>query len=173
MKRSDDTWEAWVREALKGRNLAEPSPGAVRRAIALGGQLGGRSATGPGAWARLIFDSATQPLPAGVRSAAPAERRLLYELGDAGDDREAAQLDLRVHRESTGGGKIEIRGQLLPQRPGATIRAEVGGYRRRVTLDESGEFLFRGIPGQATSIAIEIDGPEDESVIIPAIPLLA
>ena len=172
MKRSDEAWEAWVREALKGRNLAQPSPGVIRRAIALGGQLAGRSAAGPGAWARLIFDSATQPLPAGVRSAAPAERRLLYELREAGGERETGQLDLRVHRESGEKSKIEIRGQVLPQRPGAVIKAEVGRYRRRLTLDESGEFLLRGVPGQATSISIEIDGPEHESLIIPAIPLL-
>src|SRR6266704_1632676 len=55
--------------------------------------------------ARLIFDSALQPLPVGVRSAQPAEQRLLYESGDVMVD-----LWLELQRDSQ---RINLVGQIL------------------------------------------------------------
>lgn len=57
--------------------------------------------------ARLIFDSSLQPLHAGVRSAPPADHRLLYESGDVMVD-----LWLEPHRDSN---RTKLVGQILPE----------------------------------------------------------
>ena len=46
-----DRWETWVREALGGRHLHEPSPAAMRRALAVGDRL----ATEPGTVAAWLM----------------------------------------------------------------------------------------------------------------------
>ena len=55
--------------------------------------------------ARLVFDSSLQPLPAGVRSAPPADHRLLFESGDVMVD-----LWLEPHRDAN---RIKLVGQIL------------------------------------------------------------
>lgn len=133
---------------LRGEHLMEPPEGVLRRALALGSQLEPK----PGLVERLfelVFDSAAQPLPAGVRGAAAEERRLLYRL--AGEGAELAELDLRLRREA--GGTLELTGQLLPPREGAAVELRSGRKKRRVDLGEGGEFLARKLP---TSPALEL-----------------
>jgi hypothetical protein len=55
--------------------------------------------------ARLIFDSAPQPLPVGVRSAQSAEQRLLYESGNV-------MVDLWLERQRPS-ERINLVGQIL------------------------------------------------------------
>jgi hypothetical protein len=168
--RGDDRWERWVREALRGRHLQAPSAGALRKAQALGSGLDSRPAGGLQWLADLVFDSAAQPLPVGVRSAAAGQRRLLYEARSDSAAEERCQLDLRVRREPA--GTIELTGQLLPPWVHARVEATVGRTRRKKTLGESGEFLMRRIPARAGSIRLEIRGENGEQLVVQELPLL-
>ena len=138
---------------LKGEHLHEPPDGVLRQAIALGSQLQPQ----PGLVERLfelVFDSAAQPLPAGVRGAAAEERRLLFRL--AGEGTDPAELDLRLRREA--GGTIELTGQLLPPCEGAVAELRTGRKTRRVDLGEGGEFLARKLPSSPALELIIDDG---------------
>ena len=167
--RGDDRWERWVRDALKGHCLQAPSVGALRKARALGSRLGSRPVGGLQWLTALVFDSAAQPLPVGVRSAAGGQRRLLYE-AQAGSAEERCQLDLRVRREPA--GTIELTGQLLPPWVSARVEAATGRTRRKKTLGESGEFLIRGIPARAETLRLEIRGEDGEQLVVQEVPLL-
>ncbi len=159
-----------MREALKGTHLQAPSAGALRKARALGSRLRSRP-VGVLQWlAELVFDSAAQPLPVGVRSAATGQRRLLYEAraGAATEDR--CQLDLRVRREPA--GTIELTGQLLPPWVRARVEATAGRTKRKKILGESGEFLMRGIPARAETLRLEILGEDGEQLVLQEVPLL-
>jgi hypothetical protein len=167
--KTDEKWEAWIRKTLKEARLEEPSPGALRRAVALGSQLPGKKALGQ--WlVELIFDSASAPLPAGVRGAAGGERRVLYQIG-LPEGGEPWQLDLRVRRES--GDTLAVTGQILPPLAGGRVEARVGRVRRTRELGESGEFLLRSLPVEAGTLRLEIFPDDGESLVIPDIPLLA
>ncbi len=163
-----ETWEAWVRETLCGTILARPSPDALRRAVALGRRLPGPAASTAEWRVRLIFDSATEPLPAGVRGHAVAERRLLYRVEpSAGEPR---QLDLRVRRESS--ESLSVTGQLLPPPLGARVEARAGRVRRARGLEASGEFLLRGLPARAREMRLEVHGGDVPPLLVVDVPLL-
>lgn len=67
--------------------------------------------------ARLIFDSLLQPLPAGVRGAAPSPRRILATLG-------SWSVDLRL--ESFSGRRVSLAGQVLRSgKGGAPLKPSV------------------------------------------------
>ncbi len=139
---------------IKGIHLVEPPPGTIHKALALRSLLPAPG-SGPLEWlATLLFDSLAAPLPAGVRGAALAERRLLYRL-DAGD--EVRQLDLLVRGKA---GRLEVAGQVLPPLPGATVAVRSGRSIRRQALGEAGDFLLRGIPlaRAGVTLALEVDG---------------
>jgi len=165
----DEKWEAWIRKTLREARLEEPSRGALRCAVALGSQLPGRKTAGQ--WlVELIFDSASAPLPAGVRGAAGGERRILYQIGPP-EGGEPWQLDLRVRRES--GDTLGVTGQILPPPAGGRVEARVGRIRRTRKLGESGEFLLRSLPVEAGTLRLEILPDGGDPLVIPDVPLLA
>ena len=138
---------------MGGKRLVEPPAGVLRKAVALGSLLEGK----PSLVERiceLLFDSGSEPLPAGVRGAATEERRLLYRLG--GEGIETAEIDLRLRREA--GGTVELTGQLLPPREGAEVQLRSGSRTRKVKLGEGGEFLARSLPGTAALELVVDDG---------------
>jgi hypothetical protein len=150
---------------LRAERLQEPPDGVLRRALALGSQLEPRK----GLLERLVelvFDSAAQPLPAGVRGAATAERRLLYRIG--GEGLETAELDLRLRREA--GGTVELTGQLLPPRPGREIEVRAGRRSRKLAAGEAGEFLARNLPGGA-ELELVFGDPPGPPLVIRNVPL--
>ena len=167
--RGDDRWERWVRDALKGHRLQAPSVGALRKARALGSRLGSRPVGGLQWLTDLVFDSAAQPLPVGVRSAATGPRRLLYEARADAATTERCQLDLRVRREPA--GTIELMGQLLPPWVDARVEATAGRTKRKKKLGESGEFVIRGIPARAEALRLEIRGEDGEQLVVQEVPL--
>ncbi len=169
-RRADDRWERWVRDALKEPHLQAPSAGALRKAAALGSRLGSRPAGGLQWLTDLVFDSAAQPLPVGVRSAATGQRRLLYEARADAATKERCQLDLRVRREPA--GTIELMGQLLPPWVRARVEATAGRTKRKRRLGESGEFVIRGIPARAEALRLEIRGEDGEQLVVQEVPLL-
>lgn len=168
--RGDDRWERWVQDALKGPHLDSPSAGALRKAKALGSRLASRPAGGLQWLTDLVFDSAAQPLPVGVRSAATGQRRLLYEGRVDRATTERCQLDLRVRREAA--GTIELMGQLLPPWVRARVEATAGRTKRKKRLGESGEFVIRGIPARAKTLRLEIRGEDGEQLVVREVPLL-
>jgi hypothetical protein len=166
--KTDDPWESWIRTTLKQARLEEPSPGALRRAMALGGRFPEKRT--PGQWiVELVFDSASTPLPAGVRTAAGGERRVLYRI-DPPTGGESWQLDLRVCRES--GDELAVTGQLLPPLDGGHVEARVGRVRRKRKLGKTGEFLLRSIPVEAGTLRLEVVPDSGESLVILDAPLL-
>ena len=150
--------------ALRGKHLAEPPSGVLRRAIALGERLEPR----PRAlrWlVDLLFDSAMQPVPVGVRGGT-SERRLLYKIQD---DAETCQLDLRVRQEPSGGA--EVVGQLLPPWPGARVEVRAAKLTKAASLGDSGEFLVRGLPVKAERFRLTIRRPDGTTVVIDSVPV--
>ena len=167
--KTDEKWEAWIRRTLKQARLEEPPAGTLRRATALAGRFAEKKAAGQ--WlVEMIFDSASTPLPAGVRAAAGGERRVLYQIGPP-EGGEPWQLDLRVRRE--GGDELAVTGQLLPPLAGGRIEARAGRTRRRRKLGKAGEFVLRSIPVEAGALRLEIFPDAGESLVIPEVPLLA
>jgi len=163
-----DRWESWVEQALRGRNLHEPPNAAMRRALALGSELASRVRRSH--WlVELLFDSAVEPLPAGVRGST-ADRRLLFEARSGADEAIAYQLDLRLKRER--GGSLELTGQLLPPLVGARIEARAGRVRRSRTLGDTGEFVLRGLPRGAGSLQVRVEEADGPGLEFPEIPLL-
>jgi len=165
-ERQDRDWEAWAAEALKGRTLREPPAAVVRRAIALGHGLRSRSARGLDWLVELLFDSTAQPLPAGVRGAAGAERRCLYGARRA---EASCQVDLRLARGPR--GAVELTGQILPPPKGGWVEATIGKSSRRRKLGKTGEFVFRRLPGHARTLKLEILGEDARSLVIDDVPL--
>lgn len=168
--KDDDRWERWVKDALRTRHLHEPGRAALSKALALGGHLES-SRGGAANWlATLLFDSASQPLPAGVRGVSAGNRRLLYEACVEGNQEKHCQLDLQIRRDPA--GTIEVTGQLLPPWGPARVEATTGKTRRTKTLGESGEFLLRRIPSRARELRLEIRTEAGQSLVVPVIPLL-
>lgn len=138
---------------LKGRHLHEPPAGVVRRALALREGLEPARKRIARWLAEIVFDSALQPMPAGVRGGAGTERRLLYQLRESEGSRPGAQLDVRFRDQARGG--VEVRGQLLPPWPDAEVKASAARASRKTRLSGDGEFVLRGVPGKR-KIRIEI-----------------
>jgi hypothetical protein len=168
-RRGDDRWERWVQDALKGSHLRSPSAGALRKARALGSRLASGPVGGLQWLADLIFDSAAQPLPVGVRSARSGQRRLLYKIQSGSGAAERCELDLRVRCEPA--GTIELTGQLLPPWARAHVEVSAGRTKRKKALGESGEFVIRGIPARAEALRLEIRGEDGEQLVVQEVPL--
>jgi hypothetical protein len=162
----DQRWEDWVRETLPARHLRQPPGSTLRRALALGSQL--EPTTGAAAWlVRLLFDSAGQPLPAGVRGASAGQRRLLYEARTkAGGE---LQLDLRLRRQRD--GSLELTGQLLPPWTGAQVEAAAGRTCKKLVLGDAGEFLVKRLPARAESLSLRIRAASGDELDIADVPL--
>ena len=141
----------------------------MRRARSLAAQLPQARASLAQRIAELLFDSAAEPLPAGVRNAGSTERRLLFQIVSTEGGSDHGQLDLRLRQEA--GGTLQIMGQLLPPPPRTTITARLARTQRRTKLGERGDFLFRGLPGSAKALRLEIVDSELGPLEIPVIPL--
>ena len=163
----DESWEAWVARALPGRHLQNPPAGVVRRALALGAAIEARRRSRWSSLVELLFDSASAPLPAGVRGLARGERRLLYRL--AAPEGGEMQLDLQLSRDPRGG--LAITGQLLPPLAGAVVQARLGAVRRRHTLGEAGEFTIHRLAGRGASLSLEISVAGEPRLVLDDVPL--
>jgi len=164
--RRDRDWESWIAELLAGSSLREPPSHVLRRAAALGRGLRPARVPGLGWVVELLFDSTTQPLPVGVRGAAPAERRYLYgaRLGDA-----TCEIDLRLVRLSR--GAIEVTGQILPAPGDGRVQATIGKTSRLCRVEPTGEFVLRRLPGHAPTLRLEIREGSSGPLVIEDVPL--
>ena len=163
-----DRWERWVEMALRGKDLHEPPQGALRKALALGSRLVS-GARGSHWLIELLFDSAVEPLPAGVRGST-ADRRLLFEARMESDEAAGYQLDLRLRRART--GSLEVTGQILPPLLGGRVNARAGRVRRSQALGDTGEFVLRGLPRAADSLELQLEQADGSTLELPGIPLL-
>ena len=162
----DERWEDWVQGTLPARHLHQPPGSTLRKALTLGGQL--EPQTSAAAWlVRLLFDSAGQPLPAGVRGASTGQRRLLYEaLTQPGSE---VQLDLRLRRQRD--GSLEVTGQLLPPWAGARVEASSGRTRRKLVLGDAGEFVVKRLPARTETLSLKIRAESGDELDIDDVPL--
>jgi hypothetical protein len=120
------------------------------------------------AWsnARLVFDSFLQPSLAGIRSAHPAEHRLLYESGDVMLD-----LWLAPQRDSC---RVQLAGQILnranpdSQLPSAPVVLQSKEEPIKVaTTNELGEFFFDLVPIPDLRLEIGVNENHWISVQLP------
>jgi len=146
-----------IRQLMSRNNLFEPPDGVLRSSFALASRLPESTKSVLGWMIRCLFDSEASPIPAGVRSGGPAERRVLYEIRSH-EGAEPSQLDLRLRREAR--GTTEITGQLLPPPESGSVRIGLPGKRARTTsFGIDGEFLFRGLASQPDwTVEIKLPG---------------
>ncbi|GAB4221962.1 MAG: hypothetical protein Kow0062_17180 [Acidobacteriota bacterium] len=157
-RQRDDDHDRLTR-LLAGDHLVEPPAGTLRKAIALGARLGERRAGGVVDWiCRLVFDSAAQPLPAGVRGTALADRRMLFRLepGSGATDR-GCDLDLLVRNAD--GRRVVLLGQLLPPVADATVRARAGRGRAEAPVSAAGDFELELSASRGQPIEVEVEAP--------------
>lgn len=164
------SWETWVEERLGEIRLEAPSQGALRRAYALGSELERRKRRVFFEVVEMLFDSAAEPAPAGIRGAASRERRMLYEVRPSSGGEESCQLDLRVRREEA--GTLEVVGHLLPSWTAARVEIRSGKACRVGKLGPEGEFQLGGLPGRAEKLVLEIRGDVDR-LHVPDVPVPA
>jgi hypothetical protein len=159
-------WESWVREALRGRHLHQPPASALRSALVLGSQLKPRPTTTD--WlVTLLFDSASQPLPAAVRGVSSGQRRLLYQGRTTHGDE--IQVDLCLRRGPD--GMLELTGQLLPPWARAHAVVTTGRVRRKQPLGDAGDFVLRRLPARSATIRLDIRADDGDEVALPEVPV--
>ncbi len=157
-KQCSKTLSLWQRVHNVGRqeHAIQPPENAVRSikgAFAIYGPRKVRKAVR--AIANVLFDSAATPLPEGVRSAATAERQLLYGVGEY-------RIDVRIEPQLDS-DKVALVGQILNSTdPGKSVGAVpvrlLGG---RAVLVESmtsefGEFCLECDLGKGFSLRVQL-----------------
>jgi hypothetical protein len=126
-----------------------------------GGHLSGKAKT-----TRLIFDNLQVPRPAGVRSAAPSVRQLLYGAGEY-------RVDIRIEPQMDS-PKAALVGQVLnSQDPNRSIDSALvtllkgGKVRMECLTNRFGEFRFECDLESGLSLAISL--PDGAEVLLPVI----
>lgn len=106
--------------------------------------------------ARLVFDSFSQPLPAGVRARQPRSRQVMYRAGDV-------FVDLRLDHEH-GQPRVSLVGQIASRGvPAASLNVFLMAGQEalaRAPVNEFGEFQLQYIPGPRMRLRIPLDGGE-------------
>ncbi|MGA8153834.1 MAG: hypothetical protein WB952_22985 [Terriglobales bacterium] len=114
----------------------------------------------PSAWtmARLVFDSLSQPLTAGVRSGASDSRQLVF-------DAERTIVDMVLDtRPQTGTislvGQVVDKGgtKLAPRRLAVILWTETGQPLAETSANEFGEFQLEFVPQDRLRLSVEIAG---------------
>lgn len=168
-RRPDRPTTADLPGLLAASRLREPPRDVLQRAIALSSRLP-QPAPSLAFWlVTLLFDSALQPAPAGLRSAGSAERRVLYEARPGGQGGSSHQIDLRLRREP--GGSVEILGQCLPPMAAATVEVRSGRTRHEAAVDDAGEFLVRGVQARGAALALTLVVAGKAALVIDELPL--
>ena len=162
---SVDTWKN-VYE-IAGREASyEPPPGVLSRARALFAEHAPRAESKrPIEVARLLFDSFSSPLPAGVRNLERATRHMSYKAG-------TFFIDVRIEEEGSS-GLASVIGQLMhhPDAPSAPLEGlSVILTSGRSTLGETttnrfGEFSFEVDTSREHQIAIGVG--DEFAVVVP------
>ena len=158
-------WTAVSRSAARDATYSPPAA-AVRQ---VRGRFSPRSFLKRAA-AVLLFDSASEPLPAGVRSGAQSARLLLYA--------KAGRL-LKLRVENLGDSEsFSVVGQVLeekaPQRELSNLPVLVQSGRRTVSqtlTNQSGEFALDLAPAIRMRLVIGLPGPKEMMVV--ALPVTA
>ena len=132
-----------------------PPTSVVRSVMVLFTSENWKTTEGRVTWARLVFDSLAEPLPAGLRSLGRRVRQLLYEADDY-------HVDLKVERQS--GNWALVFGQILRARGKGALDQEVpvalmkGRDAAADTLtNRHGEFRFEVDWTQDHIVSIAID----------------
>jgi hypothetical protein len=142
---TDSEWLAGLLTAAAGGPLPEPPATVLERAFEIVPRAARQPANRRG-WSlsRLVLDSLTQPLPAGVRGSAAAGRRLLYRADNA-------DLDLEIRETPGDRPTFRITGQLLVsgEEPSADILAALWSgdqIAAHASGDELGLFVLPDVP---------------------------
>ena len=170
----DRRWYGLLTTMKRVPDLIEPPEWVFRRALRLFenrslAQSGGRRALR--AAARLIFDSLSQPSPAGARSSAALSRHLLYAVDDY-------SIDIRIAPTSEDG--VDLIGQVLSTSESGFDRVAdiaVGLARQGETLsstltDEVGVFIIRLLIAGEYDLQIDARGMMIDVVGVPVSPVV-
>ena len=134
-----------VRETASRQRADDPADSTVRfvkRSFAVSGRSSARLSRG--FLAEILFDSCHEPLPVGVRSAAPSSRQLLY---GAGDIRIDLRLEPQVDSES-----VSLIGQILD-----SANPETGPGETTVALLKGGKVLSEASTNRFGEFRLECD----------------
>ena len=155
-------WTAVSRSAARDAKYSPPAA-AVR-------QVRGPRSFLKRAAASLLYDSAREPLPAGVRSGAQSARLLLYA-------KSGRLLKLRVENQGHS-ENLSVVGQVLeekaPQRELSNLPVLVQSGNRTVSqtlTNDSGEFALDLAPAIRLRLVIGLPGPKEMMVV--ALPVTA
>ncbi len=103
-------------------------------------------------FAKLVFDSFEQPLPAGIRHVGSIPRQLLFKAGD---------VDVDVRIESAAEDRISLAGQVLSESTDffddAPVRLESHGIiRYKTRTNPVGEFAFDEVPQDTYHLSMDL-----------------
>lgn len=118
----------------------------------------------PGRMAQLLFDSLRTPLPAGIRSLAPATRHVTYRAG-------SFFIDVRIEEHGSS-ENASLVGQVMhdPDRPelsleGLSVILTSSHSREATRTNRFGEFVFEMNPELENSLAIGVS--DDFALVVP------
>ena len=166
---ADRHWYDLLTSLKKAPDLVEPPEWVFRRALRLFQKTPRTESTGKRALraaARLIFDSLSQPSPAGARSGAATSRHLLYAIDDY-------SIDVRI--AATGEAGIDLIGQVLSTSEsgfdmvaGIAIDLARGGETvSSAVTDEVGVFIIRRLGSGEYDLQIDARGMIIDVVGLP------
>ena len=166
-RESYDKWRA-VMEVGRREKKYRPSESAVQRAKEAFGLREVWRLFGQKAEARLIFDSFSQPLPKGVRSAMAVARQLQYRFGPL-------LIDIDLRKESHGlESPILLMGQILnADKPDQRVKdfrvLLLRGKRIAAQTNSSplGEFRFELADAKNWKLLFEVEGQEVIPISLP------
>jgi hypothetical protein len=158
-----------LRRLALGEHLREPPSGLVRRAIAASAGLLPRPKSALAWVLELVADSASAPVPVGVRAGASrAERRLLYRASPSDPNASTRHVDLLLRRTPTG---VDVTGQCLPAPAGARVEITAGRQKKKVPMSEGGEFVVRQLPATARTLTLKLVASDDAALTLSKVPL--
>ena len=161
---ADVAWLETFRQ-ISDRTAWEAPPAAVRADLSRQFAAYAAENRAPSWWERLTavlkFDSQAQPLAAGIRSAAAADRQLIYSTP-------YADVALTIQQRPATQA-FTILGHVLPTAAPApdiySVQLRQDDSERGFTAaDELGEFVFTDLPGGAYELAIQHDQYE---ILVP------
>lgn len=142
----------------------EPPGGVLKRAISIGSTPPTTAHSSAGRIiADLVYDSFSDPHPAGVRQEDLASRHLTFKADD---------LELKLQLTVSGEGRLLVVGQVvsenaIPAGVEVILDAEEEGARRTVT-NEWGEFLFDDLSRAGYSLRVNL---RERILFVPNLPL--
>ncbi len=157
-------WMRTVDSMRRNESEYEPPGAVLKRAISIGSAppTTARSSASP-IIADLVYDSFSDPLPAGIRREDLASRHLTFKSND---------LELKLQIRTSGEERLLVAGQIvsesaLPADVEVTLDAGEEGVHQ-TAANEWGEFLFDDLRRAGYSLRVHL---RDRILFVPKLPL--